>query len=171
MITNPRKNKVFFNHDNLFDGDPFPDFVITNDPFERRMTRLNKLSEKTDEQTRSVEKKYNDSMKPVQDNRDIRNYPLIDTSLYEIREDEIRLSSNKKRAEMSFVSLFKERLENIQSKKETVSISIDAEVQTVQRGPSNGANRGIYKIMTRKTHGPYTVEMPLNLSNNNNNNN
>ena len=38
-----KQNKVY-NHDNLFNDDPFLDFTVTNDPFEKRMKKINRLS-------------------------------------------------------------------------------------------------------------------------------
>lgn len=36
-----KKQKKVYNHDNLFNDDPFPDFTVINDPFERIMIRAN----------------------------------------------------------------------------------------------------------------------------------
>ena len=89
--------------------------------------------------------------------KDIRDYPLIKTALKELRKDEFRLSSNKRKGKMSFVNLFKNRLEDIEGKRETVSITIYAEVEYVQ-------DKNI-ELVT-KTHGPFAVKMPVNLSKN-----
>ena len=52
-----KKQKVVYNHDNLFDDDPFLDFVITNDPFERKMVKFNNKKRDIDEQSINIDKK------------------------------------------------------------------------------------------------------------------
>ena len=42
------KKQVAFNLENLFDEDPFPEYVVTNDPFERTMNKINRQNKKID---------------------------------------------------------------------------------------------------------------------------
>ena len=42
------KKQVSFNLENLFDEDPFPEYVVTNDPFERTMSKINRQNKKID---------------------------------------------------------------------------------------------------------------------------
>ena len=42
------KKQVSFNLENLFDEDPFPEYVVTNDPFERNMSKINRQNKKID---------------------------------------------------------------------------------------------------------------------------
>ena len=38
-----KQKKVKYNLDNLLNDDLFPDFVITDDPFEKRMEKINRI--------------------------------------------------------------------------------------------------------------------------------
>ena len=53
-----KKQKKVYNHDNLFDDNPFPDFVITNDPLKRTMNKVNKQGKNINEQTALINDKY-----------------------------------------------------------------------------------------------------------------
>lgn len=61
--TKPKKklNKVY-NLDNLFDNHPFPEFVITNDPFERTMIKANNKERDINKRLFNIDSKYNNLM-------------------------------------------------------------------------------------------------------------
>ena len=59
----------------------------------------------------------------------IRDYPMIKTTLDELRKDEMKMSKDKRRSELSFMDLFKTRLDKIPGGRETVSISISVEIE------------------------------------------
>ena len=46
----PKQQKVY-NHGNLFNDDPFPEFVVTNNPFENRMIKATNKGRDINEQT------------------------------------------------------------------------------------------------------------------------
>ena len=48
--------------DNLFDNHPFPEFVITNDPFERTMIKANNKERDINKRLFNIDSKYNNLM-------------------------------------------------------------------------------------------------------------
>ena len=123
---------MVYNHDNLFNDDPFPDF--TNNPFERTMNKINNRKRDIDEKLFNIDTKYQNLMsnlvqvahkKGVLSTQKRHDYPMIKASLYSFRKDEIKLSKDKMRHKKSFYELFETRLNKIPGDRETVSISID----------------------------------------------
>ena len=138
-----KKKKVVYNHENLFNEDPFPDYVVTNDPFERSMIKVNNRKRDIDEKLINIDTKYNNLMSKTNQVNDtvstqkIRNYPMIKATLDDFRRSEIRISTDKNRAKVSFIKLFKTRLDKIPGKREMVSISLDVEVNHTSTSPVN----------------------------------
>ena len=129
--TKSNKPKKVYNHDNLFDDDPFPDFVVTNDPFEKMMIKVNNKDRDINEQSFNIDSRYQNLMSKQNDTvstQKIRDYPMIKTSLSSLRKDELKRSTNKNKAKMSFIKLFENRLNQIQGDRETVSIILDVEI-------------------------------------------
>ena len=64
-----KKQKKVYNHDNLFDDDPFPDFVVTNDPFERMMIKAANKDRDINKQSSDINSRYQNmiSSQMVQD--------------------------------------------------------------------------------------------------------
>ena len=54
-----KKQKKAFNHDILLNDDPFPDFVITNDPFEKTMNKVHKSNKRIKSIDDKITEKYN----------------------------------------------------------------------------------------------------------------
>ena len=134
-----KKQKKAYNHDNLFNDNQFPDFVVTSDPFERTMIKVNNKKRDVDEQTFNINSKYqnlmsktnqsvNDTKNTQKCTQKIRDYPMIKVKLDDFRRSEIKLSMDKNRAKVSFIELFETRLNKIPGKREIVSISLDVEI-------------------------------------------
>ena len=116
------------------------------------MVKVNNKKRDIEEKSFNIDSKYQKLMsKPEK----IHDYPMIKTTLKELRKDEFRFSSNKRKAQMTFVNLFKNRLDNMEGKRETVSITIDVLIEFV---------RGMNISVTKKTYGPFTVKKPVNMS-------
>ena len=98
----------------------------------------------------SNEKKIN----KVSKTEDFRDYPMKEISLDGQRKNEMRLTTDKKRAKMSFMDLFETRLENIPGGRESVSISINIEIKSDINGLTSSG----------KTYGPFSVEKPVHMS-------
>ena len=127
-----KPKKVVHTQDDLLNNDPFPDFVITNNPFERKMDKVNNKKRGIDEQSFDIDSKYQKLMsEPEADTstQKIRYYPKIETTLGEFRKDEMKFSNDKLKQKKSFYKLFETRLENIPGNRETVSISIDVVIK------------------------------------------
>lgn len=59
QIDKPKiKQKKVYNHDNLFNDNPFPNLVVTNDPIKRTMKKVNKQDKNINEQTALINDKY-----------------------------------------------------------------------------------------------------------------
>ena len=115
-LKSEKPKKVVHTQDDLLNHDPFTDFVITNDPFERKMDKVNNKKREIDRQSSDIDSKHQKLMsKPEADTstQKIRFYPKIETTLSEFRKDEIKLSKDKLRQKKSFYKLFETRLENI----------------------------------------------------------
>lgn len=144
-----KKQKVVYNHDNLFDDNPFPDF--TNDPFERTMVKVNNKKRDIDEQSINIDSKYQNLMsKPVQVAMDaastqkIRYYPKIEKTLDKFRKDEMKMSTDKRRRYLSFIDLSETRLNKIPGNRETVSISLDVNINVpCFRKPEEGEDSNV----------------------------
>ena len=115
----------------------------------------------------------------------IRYYPLINTSLFSLRQDELKKSTSKDKARMKFVDLFDDRLNKIQGERELVSINIKVKIDTIRVVGSdyeeepNYMNKDVkdeygikYKKVIkqkqdryyiRKNYGSFTVKKPVNL--------
>ena len=63
----PRQQKKVYNHGNLFNDDPFPEFVVTNDPFENKMIKATNKGRDINEQTSYIDKKYKSIMSSLDD--------------------------------------------------------------------------------------------------------
>ena len=64
---NKSKQQKVYNHGNLFNDDPFPEFVVTNDPFENRMIKATNKGRYINEQTSYIDKKYKSIMSSLDD--------------------------------------------------------------------------------------------------------
>ena len=53
--TSKSKQQKVYNHGNLFNDDPFPKFVVTNDPFENRMIKATNKGRYINEQTSYID--------------------------------------------------------------------------------------------------------------------
>ena len=129
----PKKQKVVYNHDNLFDNDPFPDFAVTSDPFQRTMIKATNKDRDINEQSSNINSRYQNLISSQNDTvstQKIRDYPMIKTSLLSLRKDELKRSSSNNKAKMSFTELFEKRLNQIQGDREMVSINLDVEINT-----------------------------------------
>ena len=65
--TNKSKQQKVYNDGNLFNDDPFPEFVVTNDPFENRMIKATNKGRYINEQTSYIDKKYKSIMSSLDD--------------------------------------------------------------------------------------------------------
>ena len=63
----PKQQKKVYNHGNPFNDDPFPEFVVTNDPFENRMIKATNKGRDINEQTSYIDKKYKSIMSSLDD--------------------------------------------------------------------------------------------------------
>ena len=120
------KQKVFYNHDNLFNNDPFK-----KTPFEKTLRKVNKQNKNINEQIASINDKYS---KLVTKENKVRHFPMIKATLDQFRKDEIKRSNDKHRRLKSFVDLFGKRLDEIQGKRESVSITIHIKLSHMLRG-------------------------------------
>ena len=153
LLKQEKKKPKIYNHDNLFDDDQFPDFVVTNDPFEKMMIKVNKQGKNINEQTALINDKYS---KLVTKEKKVHNYPIIKATLNQYRKDEMKLSNDKNKRLKSFVDLFAKRLNEMQGKEETVSITIHVKLSHLLRGMN--------ETVSEHTYGPFTVDKPVNLS-------
>lgn len=148
-----KKQKKVYNHDNLFNDNPFPNLVITNDPIERTMKKVIKQDKNINEQTALINDKYS---KLVTKEKKVHNYPIIKATLDQYRKDEMKLSNDKNKRLKSFVDLFAKRLNEMQGKEQTVSITIHVKLSHLLRGMN--------ETVSEHTYGPFTVDKPVNLS-------
>ena len=63
----PKQQKKVYNHGSLFNDDPFPEFVVTNNPFENRMIKATNKGRDINEQTSYIDKKYKSIMSSLDD--------------------------------------------------------------------------------------------------------
>lgn len=146
------KKKVVYNHENLFDKDLFPDYVVTNDPFERTISKVNRRNKKIDEKSALLDVEYT---KVVKNDKEIYRYPMREASLDQYRREELKSADDKHKRFKSFVKLFKKRISGLREKKKTMSMTIDAKIVH--------SLRGVGETVTDHTYGPFTVKMPINL--------
>ena len=67
----------------------FADYVITNNPFERKMDKVNNKKREIDIQSSDIDNKHQNIMsEPVQNEQKIHDYPMIKATLGEFRKDE-----------------------------------------------------------------------------------
>ena len=127
-----KPKKVVHTQDDLLNNDPFPEYMITNNPFDRKMDKVNNKKREIDRQSSDIDSKHQKLMSESEadtSTQKIRFYPKIETTLSEFRKDEIKLSKDKLRQKKSFHKLFETRLNNIPGNRETVSISIDVVIK------------------------------------------
>ena len=141
-----KKQKKVYNHDNLFDDNPFPNFVITNDPLKRTMKKVNKQDKNINEQISSIDDKYS---KLFVYEKKVTHYPMIKATLDEFRKEEIKRSNNKNKRLKSFVDLFGKRLNEMQGSRGKVSIRIHIKL--------SHALRGMNETVSEHTYGPFTT--------------
>ena len=101
------KKQVSFNLENLFDEDPFPEYVVTNDPFERTMSKINRQNKKIDKKSALLDEEYT---KVVKNDKEIYRYPMREASLDQYRKEELKSTTYDKKRFKSFVKLFKKRI-------------------------------------------------------------
>ena len=68
------------------------------------MKKVSKRGERINKQSSEIDRRYQEL---ISDETSIMEYPLIYNTLDNFRRDEMKLSTNKKRAEMSFTKLLK----------------------------------------------------------------
>ena len=121
-----------------------------------------------------IESRYNRLIHP----KNTKDYPLIKKGLGEFRIEEVKMSNQKGRAQMSFIRLFGIRLDQFPGERDTVSIIIDVEISSPEQleevsGPGEdqfGMENKLVIQQTshmgfiRKTYGPFTEEIPVGLS-------
>ena len=81
-VIKPAPNKVVYNHENLFEDDPFPDFigkVVKNNPFEKTMKKLSKKEKRIKKNSSKIDKKYqklmsNQKTKIEETNKALKGY-------------------------------------------------------------------------------------------------
>ena len=142
-----KKQKVVYNHDNLFDNDLFPDFTVTSDPIERMMKKVNKQDKNINEQTSLINDRHS---KLVTDEKKVTHYPMIKATLDEFRKEELRRSNDKNKRLKSFVDLFGKRLNEMQGRRDRVSMRIYIEL--------THALRGMIETVSEHTYGSFTVK-------------
>ena len=156
--------------------------------------KVNNKEREINEQSLNINSKCQNLMSKLNDTkstRRIRDYPMIKTTLGRLRKDELKKSTYKKRAKLSFIKLFEYRLNQIQGDREMVSINLDVEINTsvgrdenYERLPKHASKgekdeygikyKRVFKQtlllgkddekFIRKNYGPFTVEKPVNLS-------
>ena len=89
-----KPKKVVHTQDDLLNNDPFPDYVITNNPFERKMDKVNKKKRGIDKQSFDIDSKYQKLISPIYEQK-IHDYPMIKATLSEFRKDELKLRINR----------------------------------------------------------------------------
>jgi len=142
------KQKVIYNHDNLFNDNPFKE-----SPFERTLRGVNKQNKNIDKQTASINDKYS---KLFINEKKVTHYPMIKATVDEFRKEEIKISDDKHRRLKSFVDLDKKRLDDMEGKREKVSIRIHIKLSHVLRGMN--------ETVSEHTYGPFTTYKPNNMS-------
>ena len=116
LLKQEKPKKKVYNHDNLFDNDLFME-----SPIERMMKKVKQQDKNINEQTSSINDRYS---KLFTDEKKVTHYPMIRASLDEFRKEEIRRSNDKNRRLKSFVNLFGKRLNEMQGRRDKVSIRI-----------------------------------------------
>ena len=67
LEANKKPKKVVHTQDDLMNDDPFPNFIIKNDPFERTMDKVNNKKRDIDRQSLDIDNKHQKLMsEPVQ---------------------------------------------------------------------------------------------------------
>ena len=100
------KKQVSFNLENLFDEDPFPEYVVINDPFERTMSKINRQNKKIDKKSALLDEEYT---KVVKNDKEIYRYPMREASLDQYRKEELKSTTYDKKRFKSFVKLLKKK--------------------------------------------------------------
>ena len=101
------KKQVPFNLENLFDEDPFPEYVVTNDPFERTMSKINRQNKKIDKKSALLDEEYT---KVVKNDKEIYRYPMREASLDQYRKEELKSTTYDKKRFKSFSNCSKKGL-------------------------------------------------------------
>ena len=139
-----KNQKKAYNHNNLFNDDPFPDFTITNDPFERTMNKVHKLNNRTKLVDDAISDRYGALTKS---NEDVIIYPKMNVSLNKFRKEEAKLTKSMRKEGSSFQKLFEKRLDGIEGPQETISITLFVEIK-----------EGL--LVVEKTYGPFDMDVP-----------
>ena len=93
-----KPKKVVHTQDDLLNNDPFPEYMITNNPFDRKMDKVNNKKREIDRQSSDIDSKHQKLMsEPIQNEQKIHDYPMIKATLGEFRKDELKLSKDKLR--------------------------------------------------------------------------
>ena len=100
------KKQVSFNLENLFDEDPFPEYVVPNDPFERTVSKINRQNKKIDKKSALLDEEYT---KVVKNDKEIYRYAMREASLDQYRKEELKSTTYDKKRFKSFVKLFKKK--------------------------------------------------------------
>ena len=95
-LKSERPKKVVHTQDELLNYDPFPDYVITNNPFDRKMDKVNNKKRGIDEQSFDIDSKYQNLISPIHEQKN-HDYPMIKATLGEFRKDELKLRKDKSR--------------------------------------------------------------------------
>ena len=148
LLKQEKPKKKVYNHDNLFDNDLFME-----SPIERMMKKVKQQDKNINEQTSSINDRYS---KLFTDEKKVTHYPMIRASLDEFRKEEIRRSNDKNRRLKSFVNLFGKRLNEMQGRRDKVSIRIHIEL--------THALRGMNETVSEHTYGSFTTNKPYNMS-------
>lgn len=120
-----RKQMAKYNLDDLFNDD-----IFQENRFARSMKKVTRTKKQIDDVSSDINIKYQNliSNQMVKNTREIREYPMIQALLDKYRKEELKVSSNKNKANMNFVKLFKERLSKMEGDKEPVSIVIKVSI-------------------------------------------
>ena len=88
-VDKPKKEKKVFNLENLFEDDPFPKYVIKEDPLDETMNKVNSMNIKMRSKVDKITKKFKRLINPKpektkikQTNKALRGY----TKSYEINK-------------------------------------------------------------------------------------
>ena len=143
-VDKPKKEKKAFNLENLFEDDPFPKYVIKEDPLDETMNKVKSMNIKIRAKIDKITKKFKKVMKPKPD---ILIYPKENVSINKSRKEEARMTGLMKKKDSSFVKLFDKRLDSIEGHREKISITLFVDIKDAL-------------INDSKTHGPFDMEVP-----------
>lgn len=130
--------------DNLFEDDPFPDFIIEDNPFEQVMKNVNKSSKSIKSENDKITKRYK---RLTKSKADVLIYPKENVSLNKFRKEEAKLTESMRKKGSSFFKLFEKRLDSIKGKREKISITLFVDIRD-----------GL--TIDDKTYGPFDISVP-----------